>query len=382
MTTCGKKFFILLLMTAVLMIAFNMTVFAATQGLVNVDGLNIRLEPNRDSAVLGRFNTGQAVELLGSENGFFEINYQGTRAYISAEFVDVVNTHATISGDAVNIRDNPSMDSKVLERFNSGQGVTAIGIIDEWVRIEHNGDKAYVNQNFISGNFVDGLMSVSPSAPPVIADEAPLESVIHPREDEHLRAVVSSSTGLRLRAEPNTDSRIIDLIPSGTTVNVLYRLSEWAKVSYGGSEGYLSIEFVELHYGQPPVNPNSLAAQIIAHGKQFLGTPYLWAGNDLRTGVDCSGFVHHVFRAFGIQLYRNSAAMTRNGVPVERNELLPGDLVFFDTVGNGGISHIGLYIGNDDFIHSSSSRRTWGVVISSLNEPYYIRTYMTARRVL
>jgi len=382
MTSFAKKLFGFLLLMSALIMASNMTVFASTLGVVSVDALNVRSESNRDSAVLTRFNTGQAVEILGTENDFFVIALNGGSAYISMEFVDISRVSATVNANNVNVRDNPFMGSTILDRFNSGQNVVALALTDNWVQIEHNGTAAYINRDFISGDFIGSLRPVSASSLSSIQDETPIDSLIQPGDDEFMRAVVSSSTGLRLRSEPNTDAAIISLIPSGTTVSVLYRLSDWAKVSYEGFEGYLSIEFVELHYGPLPSDPNSLASQIIAHGKQFLGTPYLWAGNDLRNGVDCSGFVHHVFREFGIRLYRNSAAMTANGVPVEKNALLPGDLVFFDTAGNGGISHIGIYIGGGDFIHSSSSRRTWGVVISSLDEPYYIRTYSTARRVL
>ena len=76
--------------------------------------------------------------------------------------------------------------------------------------------------------------------------------------------------------------------------------------------------------------------------------------------------------------------MVRNGTQISKDQLQAGDLVFFDTTGvnDGGISHVGIYMDNGNFIHSSSSKRTWGVTISSLNEDYYIRTYVTAARVL
>jgi cell wall-associated NlpC family hydrolase len=76
--------------------------------------------------------------------------------------------------------------------------------------------------------------------------------------------------------------------------------------------------------------------------------------------------------------------MASNGVRVKKANLQKGDLLFFDTSGsnNGRISHVGIYIGNGQFIHSTSSKRTWGVSISSLSEAYYMRTYVTASRVI
>ena len=381
-----KKIFGFLLTTVLFIIASQVLVFASAFGVVEVDNLNVRQEPNTDSAILSRFNTGQTVEILGKENGFFVIEVDGSRAYISSDFVEIVRVHAIVNGNNVNVRESPSMEAGILERFNQGRNITALGITGNWVEIEYNGSTAYINRDFVYGSFIGELRAASALNPPAAREERPAQAsqVQQNISTDSARAVVTTFTGsgLRLRGMPSTESEIITLIPGGTTVDVLHRTSDWARVSFGSYEGYLSKEFVRIHYGPGPIDTSTLAGQIIAHGKQFLGTPYLWAGNDLRTGVDCSGFVHHVFRDLGIILYRNSAAMTRNGVPVGRYELLPGDLVFFDTAGNGGISHVGIYIGNGDFIHSSSSRRTWGVVISSLYEPYYIRTYMTARRVL
>jgi len=199
-------------------------------------------------------------------------------------------------------------------------------------------------------------------------------------DEEHAIYAIVTTPLLRLRSEPSTDSEILAIVAGGTRLAVLYQLENWVKVDFEGNVGYLNTDFVRFHYGN--VDTSYLAEQIVAHSLQFLGTPYVWGGNDLRRGVDCSGFVHHVFRDFGIVLYRSSAAMSRNGVAVGRNELLPGDLVFFDTMGGGRISHVGLYIGDGDFIHSTVPGVGGGVIISSLYEAYYLRTYRAARRVL
>ncbi|MPN39735.1 Gamma-D-glutamyl-L-lysine dipeptidyl-peptidase [bioreactor metagenome] len=114
-----------------------------------------------------------------------------------------------------------------------------------------------------------------------------------------------------------------------------------------------------------------------------MGTPYVYGGTNLNKGVDCSGFVYSVFKNFGIDLNRSSAGMASNGVYVEKSSLQPGDLILFDTTGanDGGISHVGMYIGNGQYIHSTSGRE-YCVTISDLNNDYGLRTYVTARRVL
>ncbi|WP_062677819.1 C40 family peptidase [Parageobacillus toebii] len=118
--------------------------------------------------------------------------------------------------------------------------------------------------------------------------------------------------------------------------------------------------------------------QIVPAAKQYVGVPYRWGGTTAN-GFDCSGFIQHVYQSIGIDMPRTTADMYRMGKQVEKGDLRVGDLVFFNTNGKG-VSHAGIYIGNNRFIHASSSK---GVIISSLNDPYYwSKTYVGARRVL
>ncbi|MBA2874566.1 C40 family peptidase [Thermaerobacillus caldiproteolyticus] len=118
--------------------------------------------------------------------------------------------------------------------------------------------------------------------------------------------------------------------------------------------------------------------KIIPASKKYVGVPYQWGGTTAK-GFDCSGLIYHVYSSLGIDVPRTTAEMYRMGVSVKKEDLRVGDLVFFDTDGNG-VSHAGIYIGNGKFIHSSSSK---GVIISSLDDPYYWgKTYIGAKRVL
>ena len=109
----------------------------------------------------------------------------------------------------------------------------------------------------------------------------------------------------------------------------------------------------------------------------LIGTPYCWAGTTPKC-FDCSGFVSYCFNKGEVTLPRTSRELFQTGEEVELDELLPGDLVFFNTSGKS-VSHVGMYIGRMSFIHASTSK---GVMISGINDRYWGPRYLGARRVV
>lgn len=121
-------------------------------------------------------------------------------------------------------------------------------------------------------------------------------------------------------------------------------------------------------------------SHLIAVISPWLGTPYVWGGDAAATGTDCSGFARGVMRdGFSLELPRTSRDQFRAGRSVPREELQPGDLVFFDTMNAGAVTHVGVYSGQGQFAHASTSR---GVLYAELDQPTMKRTYRGARRVL
>ncbi|MBE3584575.1 MAG: LysM peptidoglycan-binding domain-containing protein [Thermoanaerobacter sp.] len=118
---------------------------------------------------------------------------------------------------------------------------------------------------------------------------------------------------------------------------------------------------------------------VLAMADSLLGSPYTYGASG-PGAFDCSGFTSYVFRkAAGINLPHNAAAQAQLGKRVERSDLSPGDLVFFSYYGSGNINHVGIYVGQDRFIHASTTR---GVIYSSLNDSYYAANYRGATRIL
>ena len=116
---------------------------------------------------------------------------------------------------------------------------------------------------------------------------------------------------------------------------------------------------------------SSLGQEIANYALQFVGNPYVWGGTSLTNGADCSGFTQSVFANFGIGIPRTAASQSGSGTPVSLDSLQAGDLIFY---GDGGISHVALYIGGGQVVHASSS--TTGIIVSSYN----YRTPVSASR--
>lgn len=207
-----------------------------------------------------------------------------------------------------------------------------------------------------------------------------------------------NSNSVVMRSAPTTMSGRVALAQMRDKVFILEQEGAWYRVkTVDGKKGYIRGDYLnELRpvvagstrttggraisssgfsfgddYGYEGIN-----ADIIAEARRHMGTPYRWGGETTR-GFDCSGFVRYVFRqSEGIELPRTSREQAKFGQAVDRNELRPGDLITFATGGGSRVSHIGVYIGENRFIHSSSSR---GVRIDTLTG-YYANRFVNARR--
>ena len=197
---------------------------------------------------------------------------------------------------------------------------------------------------------------------------------------EYDGAMIVCESSVTLRAEADAESDSLRTIWTGKVAHLLDVEGDWYKVSYGTDTGYVLAEYCEpVQYAdyEGTYATSTLAEDIIAHSYSYLGTPYRYGGTSY-SGIDCSGFTMKVFGAFGISLPHGATSQYYMCRGVTTEERAPGDLVFFAT-GGSGIGHVGIYLGNGQFIHASTSS---GVIISSLYESYYARTYLYAARLI
>ncbi|MCL2126260.1 MAG: SH3 domain-containing protein [Oscillospiraceae bacterium] len=304
------------------------TTIAYGAATVNTTNLNLRSGPGTSYSVLTKLNTGDIVVVLECTNSeWYKINFHGTIGYVAAAYLDNVLTVENFSaigcivGDRVNVRSQPSTDSEKLTTYDEDSVITVIGINEGWYKIKQDGYTGYVRSDFM-------------------------------------------------------------VIISGTRAssNVYYGPGGSGSSNSSGSSASAGSSGSSTSYAPAPSANLTLGQQIAEYALSFLGSKYVWGGTS-PSGFDCSGLVTYVYKHFGISVSRVADAQYKNnGVSVSKSQLSPGDLVFFSPGGTGTVSHVGIYIGDNEFVHASSS--TTGVIVSRLDSTYYVKNWHGAKRLI
>ena len=205
------------------------------------------------------------------------------------------------------------------------------------------------------------------------------------------------ASDLNVRSAPSTDAAVIGMLDRGETVNILTKTGgAWFKIEYEGKIGYVNSIYIkdsrtdapkvgppsETEPGtEPIVPPVSTNGQLVVEtAKKYLGVPYVYGGSS-PSGFDCSGLVQYVFKELGVSINRVAADQTAHGTPVSKENLQPGDVVFFhNTARYSTINHVGIYVGDGNFIHAPQTGEV--VKFTTLESGYYARTFVAARRIL
>ncbi len=303
---------------------------------------------------------------------------------------------ATVKADALRFRAGPSLDSEILDLVYDGSVVEVLEDLGEWCRVRWNGQEGYMSSQYlVQATVTQPETSAEPETPaqsetpaepePSAQPETPPEPEPSAQPETPAKEETFPCTGVltgdavRFRAGPGLDQEVLGYFFCGNQVSVLAREGDWYQVQSGGTTGYLFAEYVEtMAPGETPAVSGDLAKSVISLAKENLGVPYVYGGTSPE-GFDCSGLVYYCFLKSGVKLNRTATGQYQQGSYVEKSALQPGDLVFFVSPGTRSIGHVGIYIGDNEFIHASTGSRK--IMVSDLTSSYYVTNYYGARRI-
>lgn len=289
-------------------------------GIVDASGLRLRSTPDTESTIISTASYGDKVVVLADYGDWYFVNYNLNVGYMKAEYLQFLDKENVYLGNGrvnscVNFRTGPSTESETITQLSPDTIVNIIGLNCTWYKVTWEGYTGYIRSDLVD------------------LTEVPYYNT-------------------------NTGS-IYDTYSSGSSD------------SSGSTTSYSEPE--------PQPTYSTAGEQVVSFALTLQGIPYVWGGTTTG-GFDCSGFVQYVYRQFGISLNRTANSQMGNGYSVSASDLIPGDLVFFSgTYSTSGASHVGIYIGNGQFVHASSGRGC--VTVSDLWSNYYSSHYYGARRI-
>lgn len=295
-------------------------------GFVNASSLRLRSQPDTGSSIVATAPKGDCVVVICKSGQWYKVNYNLQEGYMHESYLTVSTRenaelgYGKISGSGVNLRSGPSTSYGISAVSSQGDKCYIIGLNEGWYKVIYSGKICYIRSDFVE------------------LTEYPYENQASANSPKFFRG--GKSTGVA---------------PSASALN--------------GTASSPS---------PAPTAGNASGSQILAEAQKYLGCPYR-SGGASPSGFDCSGFVYYVLKNLGYSPYRTPVDQYKMGASVSKSDLTAGDLVFFAGTYAGGISHVGIYAGNGQFIHAPNSRST--VSYSDLTSGYWAEHYYGARRL-
>ena len=287
------------------------------------DYVNVRSLPSTDGEIVGKIYNGSVAQVLataGDNDDWFQIISGDVEGFIKAEYFlygeeaeavidQYVTYYATVLADRLNVREEQSADSKRIGYIDNGENVKVVEDCGDWLKVQYTDSK----QGYVSAEYV----SVH-------------EEFVYAKSIEEERREEAERQALAARAQEAEQS----------TPEVIG-----------------TITFPTNQY----TSNEELRTAIVDYAMQYLGNKYVHGGRSLAGGTDCSGFTCYIYKDFGYSLSRTPGGQySTNGRSIGYDEIQPGDIICY---GKSKCTHVGLYIGDGQIIHSANSRK--GVIISA-----------------
>lgn len=268
-----------------------------------------------------------------------------------------------VTASNLNVRETMTVEAPILGSISRGSLVETSELTNGWYRISYSGQTAYIS-----------------------ADYAQVKEAF----------ITGNITGddVNLRDAPSIENSTVLFQLSNTKIKVHSKQDDWYSITtLEGHSGYVFADLVSFESSekeeavkesaQAPIAESTIdSTDLIEIAKSKLGSPYKWSAEG-PNAFDCSGFVKYCFKqAYSIDLPHSASAISKKGTRIPKDQLQAGDIVFFSTNRSGNVNHAGIYIGNGDFIHaSSSSYNGHQVHINPINTGFYDEVYKWAQRL-
>ena len=286
------------------------------------------------------------------------------------------------NGGGLNLRKEASTTAGVQEVLDEGSFLLVEEKLDGWYKVVHDGVAGYVCSDYVDfSETLDGDFDFTAS---------------------------TNGTSVNIRKSASTDAGVVKVLyDSGSKLCILGVSGNWLHVQdEGGTEGYIRSDLLRYTGARPSALPaaptvatatqaaapvatqasgsgsvSSTGSQLAQTALLYKGYRYTWGGTSPSTGFDCSGFVNYIYGLYGYKLERVAQSIynTNGRLITDRSQLLPGDILCFGW-SPYSINHVGIYVGNNQMIHASTSRT--GVIVSSIVDSYYTSRFVGAKRVL
>lgn len=315
--------------------------------------VNVRALPSTESEVLGKlYDKSAATVLETTEDGWYRIVSGNVEGYVKAEYVVVgdeelaraVSTrYATVTTTTLFVRMEPTTEARVLTMLPEGDDLVALDeSVEGWVKVATVEGDGYVSADY-----------VSMSTEYIHAESKAEEEARLAREEAERQAAIKAAEEARRAREAEEAARRAQ----EEAARKAQQSSSPSRPSNAGGSG---------NSGSSSV---SNGQAVVDYGMKFLGNPYVYGGNSLTNGTDCSGFVKGVYAAFGISLPRTSSEQRHVGYGVSLDAIQPGDIVCYS-------GHVGIYAGNNTLLHASNEKT--GITLTS---PVTYRPVIAVRRI-
>ena len=325
---------------------------------------------------MGVLDTGVKVTYISESGNWTKVQYNSKTGYICSDYLKkesststTTNTMYVTASAGLNLRKGPSTSYAVIKTLSKGTEVTVISSSNGWNKVNVGGVSGYVSSDYLS--------STKPSTGSSSSNES----------TSNTTSTMYTTDRLNLRKGAGTSYSVITTLDKGVAVTVHSSSNGWSKVSVNGMTGYVSSSYLSStkpsnSSSSTDSSTSSKVDKVLNFASQQLGKPYVW-GAQGPNSFDCSGLTYYVYKnAAGITLPRTSVEQSKYGTTVSKSNLKAGDLIFFDTSGpnDGGVSHVGIYVGNGQMIHASSSQKK--IVKVSVETSYWNNAFVRAKRVL